>query len=166
MILKYTAEAIGRQKFVIGNHYRWEMTDDKDIKTQIDEYHKLNEDLKSENIILPDEYVVGLLIEKLPQSWNDYKQQMKHKSRQLSLADLITYIIIEDTIQKEIAGARAKALASRANLIEQKSANKRYANKKPSQIKISLNSPLPSKTKEIDMFVESRVILLNIVDIA
>lgn len=133
MILKYTAEAIGRQKFVIGNHYRWEMTDDKDIKTQIDEYHKLNEDLKSENIILPDEYVAGLLIEKLPQSWNDYKQQMKHKSRQLSLADLITHIIIEDTSRKEIAGARAKALASRANLIEQKSANKRYVNKKPNQ---------------------------------
>src|ERR1044072_5952823 len=116
MTLKYTAEAIGRQKFVIGNHYRWEMTDDKDIIEQINEYHKLIEDLKSENIVLPHEYMAGLLIEKLPQSWNDYKQQLKHKTNQLSLADLITHIIIEDTSRKEIAGEGEKALAACANI--------------------------------------------------
>ena len=31
MTLKYTAEDAGKQKFVIGNFYHWEMDDDKDI---------------------------------------------------------------------------------------------------------------------------------------
>jgi hypothetical protein len=48
------------------------MVDDKDIKTQINEYHKLLEDLKTENITLPDAFVAGILIEKLPGSWKDY----------------------------------------------------------------------------------------------
>ena len=39
--LKYTAEDVIRQRFVIGNYYRWEMIEDKDIKIQIHEYHKL-----------------------------------------------------------------------------------------------------------------------------
>ncbi|XP_017974554.1 PREDICTED: uncharacterized protein LOC108661606 [Theobroma cacao] len=35
MIAKYTTEDVGKQKFVIGNFYRWKMTDDKDIKNTI-----------------------------------------------------------------------------------------------------------------------------------
>ncbi|XP_039165345.1 uncharacterized protein LOC120291714 [Eucalyptus grandis] len=116
MTAKYTAEDVGRQKFVIGNYYRWEMSDDKEIKTQINEYHKLVEDLKAENINLQEEFLAGLLIEKLPESWNNYKQQLKHKDKQLSLADLIVHIIIEDTTRKEIEAAKAKEIATRANL--------------------------------------------------
>ena len=41
LILKYTAEDAGKQKFVVGNFYKWEMTEEKDIKLQINEYHKL-----------------------------------------------------------------------------------------------------------------------------
>lgn len=74
MNVKYTAEDAGKQKFVIGNYYHWEMTEDRDIKVQINEYHRLLEDLKAENIDLPDAFIAGLLIEKLPESWNDYKQ--------------------------------------------------------------------------------------------
>jgi len=40
MITKYIAEDAGKEKFVIGNYYRWEMNDEKDIKAQINEYHK------------------------------------------------------------------------------------------------------------------------------
>jgi len=32
LILKYTAEDVVRQRFVIGKYYRWEMIEDKDIK--------------------------------------------------------------------------------------------------------------------------------------
>jgi len=32
LILKYTAEDIARQRFVIGNYYRWDMIEFKDIK--------------------------------------------------------------------------------------------------------------------------------------
>jgi len=68
LILKYIAEDVVRQRFVIGKYYRWEMIEDKDIKIQINEYHKLLEDIKAENIVLHDEFVSELLIEKLPQS--------------------------------------------------------------------------------------------------
>jgi len=73
------------------------MIEDKDVKIQINEYHKLLEDIKDESIALLDEFVSELLIEKLLQSLTDYKQQLKHNHKQMPLSDLITHIIIEDT---------------------------------------------------------------------
>ena len=48
MLIKYTAEDVDKQQFVIGNYYKWEMVDNKDIKLQINEYHKLLEELRAE----------------------------------------------------------------------------------------------------------------------
>ena len=85
---------MGKQKFVVGNYYKWEMVGNKYIKLQINEYHKLLEELRAEKIELTEQFVAGLLIEKLHDSWSDYKQHLKHKQKQLSLVDLITHIII------------------------------------------------------------------------
>jgi len=68
MKLKYTTEDVSKQRFTISNYYRWEMTDDKDIKVQINEYHKLLEELKVEDITVQDQLKAGFLIEKLPES--------------------------------------------------------------------------------------------------
>jgi len=44
------------------------MVDNKDIKTHINEYHRLLEDMKAENINLPEGFVAGILNKKLPNS--------------------------------------------------------------------------------------------------
>nr|KYP33235.1 Retrovirus-related Pol polyprotein from transposon TNT 1-94 [Cajanus cajan] len=142
MIMKYTAEDSVRQRFIIGNYYRWEMTKEKDIKVQINEYHKLLEDLKSENLSLPDEFVSELLIEKLPESWTDYKQHLKHRHKQMSLSDLITHIIIEDANRKECAAAKAKSLAAKSNVVQlQEQPNKKRYDQKKNKYNSKNSSP-------------------------
>ena len=94
------------------------MVDNDDIKLQINEYHKLLEELKAEKIVLSEQFVAGLLIEKLLDSWSEYKQQLKHKQKQLSLGDLIPHIIIEDTNRKEQKVAKAKHMSTKANLVQ------------------------------------------------
>ena len=63
---------MGKQKFVVRN-YKWEMVENKDTKLQINENHKLLEELRVVKIKLPQQFVVELLIEKLLDSWSDYK---------------------------------------------------------------------------------------------
>ena len=63
---KYTVEDVGKQKIVIGKFYQWKIVDNKDIKTQINEYHRLLEDMKAENINLLEGFIAEILIEKLP----------------------------------------------------------------------------------------------------
>ena len=74
LLAKYTTEDATKQKFVIGNFYKWEMTKKKYVKIQISEFHKLVKDIKLKKIILLEQFVAGILIEKLPESSNDYKQ--------------------------------------------------------------------------------------------
>jgi len=129
LILNYTVEYVVRQRFIIGNYYHCEMTKDKNIKIQINEYHKMLKDIKAANIILPDQFVLELLVEKLPSSWTDYKQQLKHKHKKMPLQKLITHIIVEDTNRQECATTRAKALFAKTYIVEEKPAPKRYENK-------------------------------------
>ena len=94
--------------------------------------------MKAENIQLPDAFVAGALVEKLPNSWTDYKQQLKHKHKQMSLNDLIKHIIIEDISRKECEVARGKALESRANLIQNNARkHQRYENKSDHALKVT-----------------------------
>ena len=72
ILTKYAAEDVGKKKFVVGNYCKWETVANKDIKLQINEYHKLLEDLWAEKIELLEQFVDGLLIEKLPDLWSDY----------------------------------------------------------------------------------------------
>lgn len=62
-------EDISKQKFVSGNFYWLEITN---IKSQNKEYQKFVEEVKMENIILPKEFLMGIVIEKLLDSWKDY----------------------------------------------------------------------------------------------
>ena len=110
-------------KMLANKSSRLENSVDRKWQVQINEYHKLLEDLKAENIALKEEFVAGLLIEKLPKSWNDYKNQLKHKHKQLSLKDLVVHIIIEETNHKELQFAMAKEMAHKANLVQGKSLN-------------------------------------------
>jgi len=119
------------------------MIEGKNIKTQINEYHNLIEDIKTESITFSDEFVFELLIEKFPQSWTDYKQQLKHRHKQMLLSDLITHIIIEDTNRKECAAAKAKALSAKANMIEDQPAPKRYEKNMITKRNTIINSLVP-----------------------
>ncbi|KAG5068796.1 hypothetical protein JHK85_001173 [Glycine max] len=84
LVMKYTIEDMVRHRFIIDNYYHWTIVGDKDIKVQINKYHNLVEDLKAENITLPDEFVSKLLIDKLLESCINYKQQLKHRHKQMN----------------------------------------------------------------------------------
>jgi len=131
---------------VIRNYYRWEIIEGKDIKIQINEYHKLLEDIKAKSITLLNEFVSELLIEKLLQSWTDYKQQLKLRHKQMSLSDMITRIIIEDTNKKECAAAKAKILSAKANVAENKLTPKRYEKKSDHKKKYNNKFSRPNRT--------------------
>lgn len=65
------------------------------------------------------------MIEKLSDSWSDYKNNLKHKTTNFTIEEIVTHTLIEATNKKETF--KAKELAFKANLIQgQSSNNKRY----------------------------------------
>ena len=117
---KYIVEDAGTQKYAIGNFRKFQMTEDKDVLSQIHNYHMLVNDLVTEDIKLPKPFVVGYLIETLLDSWKDYKNSMKHKRKQMSLEDVIIHIRIEEQNKTRNKAKRAKELSSKANVVEER----------------------------------------------
>ncbi|XP_071939234.1 uncharacterized protein [Coffea arabica] len=149
LVTKFTAEDATKQKFVVGKYNQWQMTDDKEMKIQITEYQMLLEDLKNEDINLPEKFAAGMLIEKLPESWADYKNNLKHKEKNYTMDELVKHILIEDSNKRELRATKAKEMAYKANLVQ--SNNKRYANKsqnyKPKNFNVKPNNPNFKKKK-------------------
>ncbi|XP_031275541.1 uncharacterized protein LOC116134037 [Pistacia vera] len=128
---KYVVEDAGSQKYVIGNFLYFKMVEEKEVSMQVHDYHLLI----NEEIILPKTFVAGCLIEKLLDSWRDYKNSMKHKRKQMSLDDVIVHIRIEETNRLRDKADKAKELTSKANFIENQVAPPQPKNKKPQSFK-------------------------------
>ena len=65
-IKKYILEDAKTRKYAIGNFRNFQMTEDKEVSSQIHDYHLLINDLAIEDIKLPEPFVVGYLVETLP----------------------------------------------------------------------------------------------------
>ena len=74
-------------------------------------------DLAIEDIKLPKPFVVGYLVETFWESWKDYKNNMKHKRKQMSLKDVIIHIRIDEHNQNMDNVEKVKELSSKANVV-------------------------------------------------
>ena len=113
---KYIVKDARTQKYAIGNFRKFQMTEDRDVSSQIHDYHML----VTKDIKLLKPFVAGYLIETLPDSWKDYKNSMKHKRKQMSLKDIIIHIRIEEQNKTREKVERAVELSSKANVVEER----------------------------------------------
>ena len=120
MTKKYMLEDARTQKYVIQNFRKFQMTKDRDVSSQIHDYHILINDLVIEDIKILEPFVVGYLIETLLDSWKDCKNNMKHKRKQMSLEDVIIHIRIEEQKKTRDKVEIAKELSSKENVVEER----------------------------------------------
>ena len=117
----YIVKDAGTQKYAIGNFRKFQITEDRDVSSQIHDYHMLINDLVTKDIKLPEHFVVDYLIETIPDSWKDYKYSMKHKRKKKnSLEDVIIHIRIEEQNKTMDKAERAKELSSKATVVEER----------------------------------------------
>ncbi|KAK2658551.1 hypothetical protein Ddye_005084 [Dipteronia dyeriana] len=77
------------------------MTDDKSVEVQLHELQKIAHEILSEGINLDDQFQVAVIIDKLPPSWKDFKNQLRHKTNEFSLESLITRLRIDEEARKQ-----------------------------------------------------------------
>ncbi|CAH9106774.1 unnamed protein product [Cuscuta europaea] len=130
------------------------MKEDRDIKVQIHEYQTLLDDLKSVQIELPEPFIAEIFIEKLPESWREYRRDLKHnferhKSKQ------------EDANRKETPSVKQR------NILQMQTWWRRRTKEGmeiiiliTSPITININKPQVLKERVTVMFVGNRDIML------
>ncbi|KAK3037690.1 hypothetical protein RJ639_030634 [Escallonia herrerae] len=93
---KYKTEDAGLKKFVVGKFLDFKMVDSKTVISQVQEFQPILHDIHTEGMVLGESFQVAALIEKLPPTWKDFKNYLKHKCKEMKLEDLIVRLRIED----------------------------------------------------------------------
>ena len=84
-----TQEA-GAKKFSVSRYLKFQMVDDKPVEAQSHELQKIAHEIISEGMNLDEQFQVVVIINKLPLSWKDFKNSLRHKTKEFSLNSLIT----------------------------------------------------------------------------
>ncbi|XP_074302791.1 uncharacterized protein LOC141634910 [Silene latifolia] len=93
---KYGADDAGKKKYVVGQWLGFQMVDDKPIMEQVHVYENLCADVTNEGMKLDEIFLANVLLEKFPPSWNEYRNHLKHKKKDLSLQELVGHMRIEE----------------------------------------------------------------------
>ena len=95
------------------------MVDSKTVISQVQELQVILHEIHAEGMSLSESFQVAAIIEKLPPSWKDFKNYLKHKSKEMNLEDLIVRLRIEeDNRVSEKRGHQAFQFKAKANIVE------------------------------------------------
>jgi hypothetical protein len=68
---------------------------------------------------LPDKFVAGYIIAKLPQSWIDFATSLKHKRQEFSIAELVGTLDVHDKARaKDVKGKKIGEGSSSAHVVQ------------------------------------------------
>ncbi|GJU43447.1 hypothetical protein Tco_1200713 [Tanacetum coccineum] len=93
---KYKTEDAGTKKFVVARFLDYKMVDSKNVISQVQDLQVLIHDIHAEGMTLSETFQAAAIIEKLPPSWVDFKNYLKHKRKEMSVEDLVVRLRIEE----------------------------------------------------------------------
>ncbi|KAK3006347.1 hypothetical protein RJ639_017496 [Escallonia herrerae] len=116
---KYKTEDAGSKKFVVGKFLDFKIVDSKTVISQVQEFQLILHDIHAEGMVLGEFFQEAALIEKLPPTWKDFKNYLKHKRKEMKLEDLIVRLRIEEDNRHSEKKAGNYHQEAKANVVEQ-----------------------------------------------
>ena len=84
---------------LLGKLLDYNMVDSKTVLSQVQELQVILHEIHAEGMFVSESFQVAAIIEKLPPSWKDFKNYLKHKRKEMRLEDLIVRLRIEEDIK-------------------------------------------------------------------
>lgn len=109
---KYGGDDAGKKRYVTGNWLKFKLVDNKLIMDQVPVDENLVAKVLTEGMKMCEILQANVVIEKLPESWNNYHNHMKHMKKDMTLDELIGHMKIEEANRlKESVAPTANNLA-------------------------------------------------------
>jgi hypothetical protein len=112
---EYGGSDAGTELYIIEQYHEYQMVDEKSVVTQAHEIQCVVKEFALLKIVIPDEFVVGGIIAKLPSSRRDFATALKHWRVHMSILDFITSLDVEEktrTKDKRSKGAEGETSAN------------------------------------------------------
>ncbi|KAK1684766.1 hypothetical protein QYE76_045614 [Lolium multiflorum] len=117
---KFGVSDAGTELYVMEQYYDYMMTDERSVVEQAHEIQSLAKELEQFKCTLPDKFVAGGIIAKLPPSWRNFATSLKHKRQEFSVSDLIGSLHVEEKARAKDTRARSFEGGSSANVVQKK----------------------------------------------
>ncbi|KAH0765675.1 hypothetical protein KY285_001546 [Solanum tuberosum] len=115
---KYGVDDVGKKNYGVGQWIKFQMIDNKPIMEQVHEYENLTADVLNGDMKMCEIFQANVLLEKFSPSWSDYRNQLKHKKKNLTLQELISHIRTEEANCLKDKMEELSLNSSKANLVE------------------------------------------------
>ncbi|GMY20677.1 Retrovirus-related Pol polyprotein from transposon TNT 1-94 [Fagus crenata] len=122
---KYKTEDAGTRKFIVGRFLDYKMLDSKIVISQVQELQLILHEIHAEGMTLSESFQVATIIEKLPSSWKEFKNYLKHKRKEMKLEDLNVRLRIEEDNRTFEKAMWNQTIESKANVVEHNNKNKK-----------------------------------------
>jgi hypothetical protein len=116
---EYEDSDAGTEMYLIEQYHDYKMVDGKSVVTQAHKIQCMVKELALLKIVVPDEFVAGGIIAKLPPSWRDFAIALKHKRAHMSISDLITSLDIEEKARAKDERSKGGEGQISANMVHQ-----------------------------------------------
>ena len=102
---------------LLGKLLDYNMVDSKTVLSQVQELQVILHEIHAEGMFVSESFQVAAIIEKLPPSWKDFKNYLKHKRKEMRLEDLIVRLRIEEDNRssKRALGVKSKDDSNQAS---------------------------------------------------
>ena len=117
---KFGASDAVSELYVMEQFYDYKMTDERSVVQQAHEIQSLAKELEHFKCNLPDKFVAGGIIAKLPSSWSNFATSLKHKRQEFSVSDLIGSLDVEEKARAKDTRARVAEARSSAHVVQKK----------------------------------------------
>nr|GEW78992.1 chlorophyll a-b binding protein 3C, chloroplastic [Tanacetum cinerariifolium] len=126
---KYRTQVACSMKFVVGKFLNFKMNDAKPVVKQLEELQIIVHEMEIEGMGINSNFLVGSIIEKLSQTWKNFKLYLKHLTDDMSFEQLVFKIRVEkdNRMNKK---ANANSIKPNANMVGERHKAKDCRHKK------------------------------------
>jgi hypothetical protein len=116
---RYGDSDSGSKLYVMEQFHDYWMVEVRSVVEQAHEIQALVKELELFRCALPDKFVAGCIIAKLPQSWTDFATSLKHKRQEFSTAELVGTFNVEDKARaKDVKDKKVGDGSSSAHMVQ------------------------------------------------
>jgi hypothetical protein len=115
---KYGASDAGSDLYIMESFQDYKMVDNRSIVEQAHEIQCIAKELDHLKIVLPDRFVAGCIIAKLPSTWRNFATSLKHKRQEISVENLIASLDVEEKAQAKDTGSKGGEGHSSPNMVQ------------------------------------------------
>ena len=117
LVARYDAADASNELYLMESFHDYKMVNNRSVVEQAHEVQCIVKDLELLKCQLPDKFVAGCIIAKLPSSWRNFATTLKHRRQEISVENLIASLDVEEKARKKDTTEKGDQGQSSANMV-------------------------------------------------